>query len=557
MVRIDTTSCLFALVACSGVIGEPGSDDPPGVSERSDGGDPEPSSSDRASMLPSASQLRLLNGREYRATVRDLLGIDASPSIEMQDSGNGYDSGSNSRLDENLFGLLLAEAERLGQAYVASRLSQDYQCYDRTSVSEGCVREIASTLGRRAYRRPLTTEETDRLVAMHQRILVETGDAELATEHLITRLLASVHFLYRTELGLLGDADDERELDSYERATLIAYAITGTMPDESLLSAAETHELDEQGMRRHMRRLFATVAGRETIRRFIRLWLRADSLEEMADHSESFPKLDSAEQGEALLAELDAYVDATLEGEGSLRALLTGEQTFVNRHTAPLYGASRADDALTPLQLDGARRRGVLSLASVNASMSSVGQADKDRPIIRGLMIKNRFFCEEIGLPAGIDTAAAVMMADLDNDDFETLTIREQFEAIMNQSPQCIACHQQFMPLGFLFGNFDALGRHVTERNDRPIDTRVESIQIAGEERSYDDHLDLIDDLVNDVRVAHCFTRNVAAFVSGRADIDEADAAVQRIAADAATPIVSVFEDVLVSPLLLNRAGRP
>ena len=80
------------------------------------------------------------------------------------------------------------------------------------------------------------------------------------------------------------------------------------------------------------------------------------------------------------------------------------------------------------------------------------GDASKDRPVMRGLLVKNQLLCEEVGLPSGIDTATAAMNVSGDIKNFDALTTREQFEAMMNQGKECKSCHQQFMPYGFLFG---------------------------------------------------------------------------------------------------------
>jgi hypothetical protein len=57
---------------------------------------------------PGPAQVRLLSAVEYRNTVRDLLGLEASAALEHADDGTGYDSGSASKMDENLLYLFTA-----------------------------------------------------------------------------------------------------------------------------------------------------------------------------------------------------------------------------------------------------------------------------------------------------------------------------------------------------------------------------------------------------------------------------------------------------------------
>ncbi len=460
------------------------------------------------------AQIRLLNAEEYRRTVQDLLGIEATSTLSHSDSGSGYDTGNQGKIDENLFAALLDEAERLGEVYVETKIGADFACFAPPMPESACMATIIEDIGMRAWRRPLTDDERAELLALFDTIAADSGDGILASKSLIARLLSSVHFLHRSELG---DREGELSvLDPYERASLLSYVLIGTMPDDALFEAAANGELSDEGIRVQVQRLLATDAGKERLVHFVRQWLRVDPLAEMAKNPADFPKLTSPEQGQALYDEFGAYVeDAIFSGGGDLDALLKGEQTFVNKYTADLYGATSTSEELEPQMFDE-RRLGIMSLASTMSVHASVAEVTKDRPVIRGLLIKNQFLCEEVGLPEGIDIAAA--SGEVEIEDFDALTSREQFEAIMNQADNCVSCHSQFMPLGFLFGNFDALGQFQTMKGDREIETNVDDISVQGEPMSFVDHIDLIDTLAASPIVSRCFTENMVAYVTGAAD---------------------------------------
>lgn len=495
------------------------------------------------------ARVRLLNAREYRRTVHDLVGLEVSPTFSHADEGTGYDTGAEGKVDENLFSAFVDEAERLAKDYVAGPITDDYPCFEM-EVGADCLANIVEDLGRRAFRRPLTEDEQAGLVALYDDVSLASDDHRLAMESVVTRMLSSVHFLYRSELGK--PEGKTSVLDPWERASLISYTITGTMPDETLFAAAARGELEGDAIAEQVRRLLDTPDGRTQMVRFVAQWLRLQPLSEMAEHPEDFPKLDDPALGASLHQEFADYVSRTLyDDDGSVADLLTGRQTRVDAATAELYGMSIEEEhELVSLPDD---RQGILSLASVLSVHASVAEPGKDRPVIRGLLIKNQLLCEKVGLPEGIDIVAASQ--DLDVDNFDDLTTREQFEAIMNQDQACIDCHAQFMPFGFLFGNFDALGRHNVEKGDRPIDTRVEGIEVDGDPTTFDNHLDLIDMLASSPIVSACFAQNLVAYVAGTADGDALAELTARVLekASAEQSVTELLETILTTPELYTR----
>lgn len=514
---------------------------------------------------PAEPRLRLLNAEEYRNTVRDLLGLEATQSLPPGDTTGGFDTGAYSKLDENRLLVLLSEAERLGQLYVAHGLRQSYACFDPASLDEACLRELVQTLGRRTYRRPLHSEEAERLVTYFQTIAAQSGDANLAAEFLVARLLTSSSFLYRPEVGApVGGVEGSalRTLNGFERASLLSYALTASMPDELLLQDAEQGRLlDDEVLAAHVRRLVASPKGQAKVVSFFKQWLRVASLDDMAQRPEAFPKLASAAQAQALRDEFAAFVTSVVfEGEGTLAALLTEPRAFANQHTAALYGVQAEGDLLTELATLPAERRGILTLASTMAAHGAPGDATRDRPVKRGLMVLNQLLCEEVGPPSGINTAAAASNVAEKYPDFDLLTVREQSEAMMEQGAQCASCHRQFMPIGYLFGNFDGLGRRVTTRFERPIVTAVMDVPVEDGTRAFPDALAYVDALSRTPKPSRCFTQNLASWITGTAEGPHQDALSEALFDDLGEQqenIPRLLERAFASPYLYLREEKP
>lgn len=515
-----------------------------------------------AQVTPGRAQLRLLGATEYRNTVRDLLGLEATEDLPEGERAGGYDTGASTRLDDNAHSVLTFEAERLGALFIAQRAAARFGCFAGAATDDECIQAMAQQLGRRAYRRPLSSHEQDGLLSQFQTVATETGDRVLAAETLVARLLLSPNFLYRPEIGTpLGDSPDAlRTLGPYERASLISYAVTGSMPDDLLLQDAEDGVLEGVRSRAHVQRLLATPPGKARLVSFMKQWLRVTPLDRMAADPGAFPKLGGAEQGTALRDEFDAYVSSILfGGEGTLPALFDGRHTYVNRHTAPLYGLASDKDVLSKVQLDPLRRRGVLTLASTMAAHGSVADATKDRPVRRGLLVLNRLLCEEVGPPSGVNTAAAGSNVAEKYPDFESLTVREQFDAMMEQGPECSGCHRKFMPLGYTLGNYDGLGRFVTARNDRPINSAVHNVTVKGETKSINGALALVDALVARPETSSCFTRNFVTWTVGAASgahVDELSSALHAPFVEGGQHIPALLEDALASPYLYLRRAE-
>ncbi|MCA9663332.1 MAG: DUF1592 domain-containing protein [Myxococcales bacterium] len=529
-----------------------GGDDGAGDSAGDDHGEP---------FAPDPGQIRLLSAEEFTNTVQDLLGVKVEAELSYSDRASGYDNSNNAQIDENLLSILYVEAERVAEVYIAERLAADFTCYaPGPALTPACAEAIIDGLGRRAYRRPLTAAERQTLLDFTAAATAseEAADADEIVEALLVRVLMSPHFLYRTEIGApTADDPSVAELTPFERASVISYALTGSMPDAALFAAAEADELDDETTRAHIRRLLAGPRGRAQVVRFFKQWLRVDELDAMAAHPEDYPKFGAPGVAVGLQGEFAAFVEGVvLDEDATFDELLTRELTFVNKHTAPLYGGAVEDDALQPLDLTGDGRGGVLTLASVMAVHASSSEVARDKPIRRGLLIKNQFQCEEIGLPSGIDVATAAENVLDQVDDFNALTTREQFELIMNQDDLCMTCHKQFMPFGFLWSNFDGLGQFQTHFGDRPLDAAVDELTLDDEVQSFANIMELIPVLADSPQATACFSTNVARFATGRRESSTAEALTAEFAAplrDGELTVVELFEEILASPELYLR----
>lgn len=550
--RLALAALLAAGSACTVQLGlNDGADDGPTVA-------PSPSVPS-ASTLP--AQLRLLSAAEYRESVRDLLHLEVAPHIDHAHLAGGFDTGADGQLHEALFATLLDEAERLGDAAVATTLANDFACVG-VAVDDACARAVIASLARRAARRPVSDARVDELVAFFVAERVASDDAAAALASVVTRLLLSPEFLYRAEVGVAVDAvAGARALDAFEQASLVSFAVTGAAPDVALFDDAVVADavgarLDDDTLRRHVTRLLDTPRGHARVAALVRQWVRATALDDMVRRPEDFPKLASPQQGQALKDGFDAFVDAVAySDDGSLRALFSSPFAMVNRHSAGLVGADVDVDALVRVELPRSERRGLLTQPGWLAALGASGEADKDRPVLRGHAVKTQLLCEPIGPPSGLNTAAASQAA-AEIPGFNDMTTRQQYEAMMEQGASCSACHAQFMPLGFAFGRYDALGRHRTEQRGQTVDPSTSDVPFLGAPRTFEDGLALSDALADEPVVGDCFAQNAAAFVTGLGSSSSALALGAEVAAarEGQAEVLATLADAVVRAASAPRA---
>jgi hypothetical protein len=556
-------SILAMLASCTGDIGAivppPANvpSDPVDPSDPSDPVDP----SEPITVALAAPQVRVLSAPEYRNTVRDLLGLPVSAHLTHSDWTAGFDNGAGIHIDENLLSALLTEAEALAAQYIATRAAADYACFDLANITNACMESIIATLGRRAYRRPLAPDQARQLLAFFHAVSNEVNSRQTGAELVVARLLVSPQFLYRTEVGRPTTPGGELyALDDFEKASLLSYTLTGSMPDEPLLADAEAGRLDDANLRRHIQRLWAAPRTRERVGDFFRQWLKVTRLDEMSRQPSDYPKLTTPELGRSLKAEFDAYVATIVfDGAGTLPALFTESFSMVDANTAPLYGLESASNVPVRVELDRTQRQGVLTLASTMSAIASATDATKDRPVVRGLMIKEQLLCEEVGPPSGINTIAAMNTAMM-IPNFEELTTREQYEAMMQQGDNCRACHRQFMPLGFALGRYDALGRYRTEQRGRPVNEAVSDVFFDGEVKMFSSGTELAATLADSPSTAKCFSKNFVSFTAGAIDTEHStslSASIVQKLGNGPVAIARFVEETLATPELYQRRGVP
>ncbi len=335
-------------------------------------------------------------------------------------------------------------------------------CSPAEGRDDACAEEWLGTIGPAAWRRPLTTEETERLVGIAGAAADTLGSFDDGFSYALAALLQSPWFLFRPEVGVVGD-DGLLRYDAWELATRLSYFLWDGPPDAELrVAAADGTLLTDEVVAAQIDRMLADDRARRGLRAFVADMLHLAELDVLTKDPTIFVYMSEglgASAREQTLLDAEALVFAD---DGDVRTLLTNTETHLDRTLAALYDVpapAREGFGATTLGESGGRR-GFLGQVSFLALQS---HPTSTSVTLRGKFIREVLLCQNLPTPpAGLNTAIPEASEELP-------TMRERVARHL-EDPSCAGCHQVMDPIGLGLENFDGLGRWRNEENDTPID---------------------------------------------------------------------------------------
>src|SRR5262249_825682 len=145
-----------------------------------------------------ASVMRPLNRREYRNTIRDLLGIDTNVTDAFpNDPLVGFDNQTQSLTPSDvLTEQHLAAAETLSSQANLGALAPG------ATADAACATDFIARFGRRAFRRPIEATESADLLGVYTRALAAGRTHDQAIRLVIEAFLMTPQFLHRVETSV-------------------------------------------------------------------------------------------------------------------------------------------------------------------------------------------------------------------------------------------------------------------------------------------------------------------------------------------------------------------
>jgi hypothetical protein len=394
------------------------------------------------------------------------------------------------------------------------------------------AKEVVRRLADRAFRRPATDEEVERLADVVELATKRGASFERGVQLALTAVLVSPHFLFRVETDPTPDAA-AHDLTDWELATRLSYFVWSSMPDDRLFAAAAKGELrDAEKLAGEAKRLLRDPRASALTTNFAAQWLELRRLDSVAPDPDRFPLFDEALRT-AMRRETELFVDALVREGRPLREFLDADFTFADERLARHYGlAGVKGDAFQRVKLPPGGRGGLLSHASI---LTLTSNPTRTSPVKRGKFILSEILGEPPAPPPpGVGTFDESEAAG------RTATLRQRLER-HRTDPQCAVCHVKMDALGFALENFDAVGAWREKDGPLPVD----AVGTLPDGRTIDGPKELRASLVADDAFVRCLAEKLLVYALGRAPTPEDGRALDRLVGCSAG-LDATFADLVV-----------
>jgi mono/diheme cytochrome c family protein len=347
--------------------------------------------------------------------------------------------------------------------------TQVFVCRPKSATEEEpCARRIITTLGRRAFRRPLSQPEIANVLSFYRQ--GRSGESfDTGIQFALRRILASPSFVFRPEAEPSTAATGTvYPVSDLELASRLSFFFWSTIPDEELLRVAEAGRLRQPvELATQVRRLLDDPKSAAFVSNFAGQWWHLRNLKGKVPNSDLFPDFDDNLR-QAFQREAELFFESIVKEDRSVLDLMTADHTFVNERLARHYGIPGVfGGSFRRVQLPDEARRGILGKGAV---LLVTSHANTTSPVLRGKWILENILGAAPPPPPGdLDTALKP-----ESPGAPPSTMREQMER-HRASPMCASCHRITDPIGFALENFDVVGAwRTTNESGRPIVTADE-----------------------------------------------------------------------------------
>jgi hypothetical protein len=492
--------------------------------------------------VPMYARAMRLTHDQWENSVRYLLGLDETGQRQnlAKDVGALHDFSNHEELlflNASLYGDYQMAAEEL-VAIVGmdpNAMSAIYPGDD----AQGFI----DTVGRRAFRRPLTSDERAALQTLYDEgaALTENGGTPHArgAALVLQGLLQSPYFLYRLETAEAGT-----RLSGYELAAKLSLLFLSTTPDDELLDRAGNGEFDsDEGVLGLATAMLEQEGAAVTMQTFHAELYLFDRFLEIRKDAELVPEY-KTELNEELERASTLFFDRIFRQDLGLTDILTSTVGFVGPNMAPLYGMSVDGQDFQEVEL-GQERPGFftqlpfLILNAINLTPDSIH---------RGVALNEKVLCGEIPPPEAMVTLKAVG---------EGQTNRDRVTATSGAGTCGEPCHAPYInPLGFAFENYDGMGRLRDMDNGNPIDTKAIYPFVEGR-LEFDGAPNLMEIMAEGQQAHLCYAKHLTTYALQRDLTEEDRAGLEALAAESreGTSLKGLLLSLVTSPAFTMRSS--
>ena len=312
----------------------------------------------------------------------------------------------------------------------------------------GYARDILRKFASKAFRRPATDGELDRLMKFVDMAAADGDSFEKSVQLALQATLVSPHFLFRGELQ--PEPDNPKyvhPVNEFALASRLSYFLWSSLPDDELFALAQRGAL-RANLAAQVKRMLQDPKSAALVKNFAGQWLELRNLNLVTPDAWEFPEFDK-ELRAAMLRETELFFEHIMRENRSVLEFLDADYTFANARLARHYGLPEVKgDEFQRVSLRGTERGGLLTQASI---LTITSNPTRTSPVKRGKWVLENI----LGAPPP-PPPPDVPLLDEEKKAL-TGTLRQRMEQ-HRENPNCAGCHARMDPIGFSFENFNAIG---------------------------------------------------------------------------------------------------
>ncbi len=379
-------------------------------------------------------------------------------------------------------------------------------CQPSASLTEAAAaRRIVTAFARKAFRRPATQNEVDRLVGYVTRARTKGQSFERGIQLAVEAVLVSPNFLFRVEIDPHpNDPASKRVLSDYEFATRLSYFLWSSMPDDELYRLAAAGKLQNPVvLEAQIKRMLKDPKAKALADNFAGQWLELRNLAISSPDPGRFPDFNDTLRA-SMKTETEMFFQSIVSEDRSILDFIDAKYTYLNEPLAKHYGIDGVTgDNFRKVVLNTPERGGLLGQASI---LTVTSNPTRTSPVKRGKWVLEQI----LGTPPPPPPPNVPALDDKKRP--LTGTLRQRMEQ-HRKNPICASCHKTLDVMGFGLENYDATGKWRNQDEGQPIDA---SGVLPGNQK-FSSPLELKVILrAKKVQVARCLTEKLLTYGLGR-----------------------------------------
>lgn len=334
---------------------------------------------------------------------------------------------------------------------------------DEKAADAACATKFLAATGRLLYRRPmdavLLKEAVDKAAEGAARMKDFYAGVALALEG----MLISPDMLFIADLTEPDPKQPGQErLDAYSLASRLSFFLWNAAPDDAVLKAAETGEIQTpKGRAKVVDMMLASPRVTTGMRTFFDDMFGFDDFANLAKDPKVYPSFTGVAVQDAREQTLRTVISHLIDKKLDYRDLYTTRSTFISPALAALYHLPATPNWIPYEFPPDSPRTGLLTQISFLSVHSHPGRSS---PTLRGKALRERILCQVVPRPpANVDFSA------VENPTSPIKTQRERV-AVHLKNPVCAGCHKVTDPMGLALENFDASGAYRETEKGAVID---------------------------------------------------------------------------------------